>query len=332
MQNTPILPSATTAPQVSTATAPKAQLLSNIASFVHTQSPQVVNHYNVQPVFNVYLSASGRDLGGVADDVNKALQPFRKKLPRGTTIDLRGQVTSMNESFLGLGLGMILAIVLVYLLMVVNFQSWLDPLIIIMALPGAATGILWALFITRTTFNVPSLMGTIMSIGVAVSNSILLVTFANERREEGDTALQAAQAAGFTRLRPVLMTALALILGMLPMALGLGEGGEQNAPLGRAVIGGSTFATITTLFLVPIVYSLLRKKQPEIDRNTAEIDKFIEDEENLVRRHRKEAIDSLGKDDNKDDNKDDSKDDSKNDSKNDDTVDNKTDSAPKSGK
>ena len=192
---------------------------------------------------------------------------------------------------------MILAVALVYLLMVVNFQSWVDPLIIIMALPGAASGILWSLFITHTTFSVPSLMGSIMSIGVATSNSILLVTFANERRMEGDTALQAAQAAGFTRLRPVLMTALALILGMLPMALGLGEGGEQNAPLGRAVIGGSTLATVTTLFFVPIIYSLLRRKQPEIDKNEAEIDKFIEDEENLARDRRREAIDSLGKDD-----------------------------------
>jgi multidrug efflux pump subunit AcrB len=180
--------------------------------------------------------------------------------------------------------------------MVVNFQSWVDPLIIIMALPGAGAGILWALFITRTTFSVPYLMGAIMSIGVATSNSILLVTFANERRLEGDTAMQAAQSAGFTRLRPVLMTALALILGMLPMALGFGEGGEQNAPLGRAVIGGSTLATITTLFFVPIVYSVMRRKQPEINKNQAEIDKFIEDEEKLVHDRRREAIDSLGDD------------------------------------
>ena len=297
LQNTPILPSATTATQVSAASAPTPQLLSNIADFQHTRTPQVINHYNVQPIFDIYLSTEGRDLGGVASDVDKALEPFRKHLPRGTTLDIRGQVNSMNSSFLGLGLGMILAVALVYLLMVVNFQSWVDPLIIIMALPGAASGILWSLFITHTTFSVPSLMGSIMSIGVATSNSILLVTFANERRLEGDTALQAAQAAGFTRLRPVLMTALALILGMLPMALGLGEGGEQNSPLGRAVIGGSTLATVTTLFLVPIIYSLLRRKQPEIDKNEAEIDKFIEDEEKLARDRRREAIDSLGKDD-----------------------------------
>jgi multidrug efflux pump subunit AcrB len=297
LANTPILPSTTTAPQVSAASAPTPQLLSNLADFQHTRTPQVINHYNVQPIYDIYVSTEGRDLGGVSSDVDKALDSFRKHLPRGTTLDIRGQVNSMNSSFLGLGLGMILAVALVYLLMVVNFQSWVDPLIIIMALPGAASGILWSLFITHTTFSVPSLMGSIMSIGVATSNSILLVTFANERRVEGDTALQAAQAAGFTRLRPVLMTALALILGMLPMALGLGEGGEQNAPLGRAVIGGSTLATVTTLFLVPIIYSLLRKKQPEIDKNEAEIDKFIEDEEQLARRRRREAIDSLGKDD-----------------------------------
>ena len=297
LENTPILPSATTAPQVTAASAPTPQLLSNVAEFQHTRTPQVINHYNVQPIFDIYLSTEGRDLGGVASDVDKVLDSFRKHLPRGTTIDIRGQVNSMNSSFLGLGLGMILAVALVYLLMVVNFQSWVDPFIIIMALPGAASGILWSLFITHTTFSVPSLMGSIMSIGVATSNSILLVTFANERRLEGDTALQAAQAAGFTRLRPVLMTALALILGMLPMALGLGEGGEQNSPLGRAVIGGSTLATVTTLFLVPIIYSLLRRKQPEINKNEAEIDKFIEDEEKMARDRRREAIESLGNED-----------------------------------
>ncbi len=176
---------------------------------------------------------------------------------------------------------MIFAVLLVYLLMVVNFQSWIDPFIIITALPGALSGILWMLFVTQTTFNVPSLMGAIMCIGVATSNSILLVTFANDRRAEGDNAIEAALAAGFTRLRPVLMTALALIMGMLPMALGLGEGAEQNAPLGRAVIGGSTVATFTTLFFVPIIYSVLRRKQIEQADDDKEIDRYVADEDDL---------------------------------------------------
>jgi multidrug efflux pump subunit AcrB len=170
----------------------------------------------------------------------------------------------MNDSFVGLGIGIAFAILLVYLLLVVNFQSWVDPFIIIMALPGALSGILWTLFGTHTTFSVPSLMGTIMCIGVATANSILMVTFANERRHEGDNAIQAALAAGHTRLRPVLMTALAMIVGMLPMALGFGEGGEQNAPLGRAVIGGLAVATFTTLIFVPVVYSRLRSKNDEL--------------------------------------------------------------------
>jgi multidrug efflux pump subunit AcrB len=195
----------------------------------------------------------------------------------------------MNSSFLGLGLGLIFAILLAYLLMVVNFQSWVDPFIIIMALPGAMSGILWMLFVTQTTFNVPSLMGALMCVGVAVSNSILLVTFANDRRAEGDTAVEAAVAAGFTRLRPVLMTALALILGMLPMALGLGEGGEQNAPLGRAVIGGATVATFTTLFFVPLVYSYLRRKDTLAIEEEIEIDRYAADEDDLRLKKMREA-------------------------------------------
>jgi multidrug efflux pump subunit AcrB len=177
---------------------------------------------------------------------------------------VRGQVQSMRAAFTGLGAGMVFAIALVYMLMAVNFQSWLDPLIIIMALPGALAGILWMLFVTQTTLNVPALMGAIMSIGVATANSILLVTFANEQRQEGHDAISAALSAGFTRLRPILMTALAMIIGMLPMALGLGEGGEQNAPLGRAVIGGLSMATFATLFFVPVVYSVLRRKLPQL--------------------------------------------------------------------
>ena len=183
---------------------------------------------------------------------------YRAKLAPGNTIVMRGQVESMESAFLRLGLGLVFAAVLVYLLMVVNFQSWLDPFIIITALPGAFVDIVWSLWLWQTTFSVPALMGAIMSIGVATANSILLVTFANEQRAEGKSAFDAALAAGRTRLRPVLMTAAAMIIGMLPMSLGLGEGGEQNAPLGRAVIGGLLVATITTLLFVPVVYSLLR--------------------------------------------------------------------------
>jgi multidrug efflux pump subunit AcrB len=185
---------------------------------------------------------------------------FRPKLAAGSTIIVRGQVESMNTAFGKLGLGLICAAVLIYFLMVVNFQSWTDPFIIITALPGAFAGILWMLFLTHTTFNVESMMGAIMSIGVATSNSILMITFANEQLREGKTALDAAIAAGHTRLRPVLMTALAMIIGMVPMALGLGEGGEQNAPLGRAVIGGLLIATVATLFFVPVVFSVIRHK------------------------------------------------------------------------
>ncbi|MCU1321907.1 MAG: acriflavin resistance protein [Acidobacteriaceae bacterium] len=235
------------------------QLLSNLAQVRHTSSPAVTNHYNVQPVFDIFVNTQGRDLGGVATDIDKILDRYRKHLPPGAQLTVRGQVKSMYESFIGLGLGMIFAVLLVYLLMVVNFQSWLDPLIILTALPGAACGILWMLYLSGTTFNVPSLMGAIMTVGVATANSILMVTFANDQRASGMTAYEAAASAGATRLRPVLMTALAMIIGMLPMSLGLGEGGEQNAPLGRAVIGGLLLATFTTLLIVPLIYSRLRK-------------------------------------------------------------------------
>jgi CzcA family heavy metal efflux pump len=239
------------------------QLLSNLASFRRSSAMAVVSHYNVQPVFDVYASVEGRDLGSVADGVDNVVREMEKKLPRGVFIDVRGQVETMQSSFAGLGLGLVFAIVLVYLLMVVNFQSWLDPFIIMMALPGALAGILWILFVSQTTLSVPSLMGAIMTIGVATANSILLVTFANDLRAQGAGALEAAQAAGITRIRPVLMTALAMIIGMLPMSLGMGEGGEQNAPLARAVIGGLILATVTTLFFVPVIYSLLRKRAPK---------------------------------------------------------------------
>ena len=238
------------------------QVLSDVAQVQHTTSPSVTNHYNVQPVFDVFVNTAGRDLGGVSTDVDRIIKHYSEHLAPGTSLSVRGQVSSMHESFTGLGLGMIFAVLLVYLLMVVNFQSWLDPFIILTALPGAACGILWMLYLSGTTFSVPSLMGAIMTVGVATANSILMVTFANDQRAAGMNAFDAAASAGFTRLRPVMMTALAMIIGMLPMSLGMGEGGEQNAPLGRAVIGGLLVATISTLLIVPIIYSRLRKDHP----------------------------------------------------------------------
>jgi multidrug efflux pump subunit AcrB len=238
------------------------QLLANLVEVGRSVAPEIVNHYNTQPVMDVFANVDRRDLGSVGDAVHKIIAEITPKLPRGTTIDLRGQITTMENSFYRLGVGMIFAVVLVYLLMAVNFQSWMDPFIILMALPGAVAGIVWMLFITQTTFSVPSMMGSIMCIGVATANSILLVVFANDQRVEGLDARSAALSAGHTRIRPVIMTASAMIIGMLPMALGMGEGGEQNAPLGRAVIGGLLLATVTTLFVVPLVYSLLRKNPP----------------------------------------------------------------------
>ncbi len=248
---------------ISSPSARAPQLLSNLATFKRDTTMAVVNHYNVQPVFDVFANVEGRDLGSVATEVRKIIKDIEGKLPRGLFISTRGQMETMDSSFTGLGLGLLFAILLVYLLMVVNFQSWLDPFIIMMALPGALSGILWILFVTQTTLSVPSLMGAIMTIGVATANSILLVTFANEQRIKGDSAISAAMAAGVTRIRPVLMTALAMIIGMLPMSLGLGEGGEQNAPLARAVIGGLILATLCTLYFVPVVYSYLRKSPPK---------------------------------------------------------------------
>ncbi|HVT08062.1 MAG TPA: efflux RND transporter permease subunit [Polyangia bacterium] len=239
------------------------QILSGIASVSPTGSPEQINHYTVQRVVDVGANVEGRDLGAVASDIQKKIQALGK-LPPGMKITLRGQNQVMNDSFHSLGLGLILAALLVYCLMVILFQSWLDPFIIMVAVPGALVGILWMLALTHTTINVESLMGAIMAVGIAVSNSILLVSFANDWRveQEGVTPIQAALEAGRTRLRPVIMTALAMIIGMVPMALGLGEAGEQNAPLGRAVIGGLGLATLTTLFVVPVVYASLRVKLP----------------------------------------------------------------------
>src|ERR1035441_8393261 len=257
---------------VNAATAGAPQVLGNLAQLTPVARPAVVNHYNVQPVIDVYVSTQGRDLGGVASDIMKTLKPFQdpKHLPRGTTIVVRGQIETMQSSFFGLGFGLLGAIVLIYLLIVVNFQSWLDPFIIITALPGALAGICWFLLITRTTLSVPSLTGAVMCMGVATANSILLVSFSRDRMNAGAPARQAALEAGHTRIRPVIMTALAMIIGMLPMALGFGEGGEQNAPLGRAVIGGLLFATVATLFFVPSVFTIIhgrREAQRQSERN-----------------------------------------------------------------
>jgi CzcA family heavy metal efflux pump len=245
----------------------RTEVLGNMASLSPAVMPVVINHHNGAPVFDIYANTQDSDLGSVASKVNRIVKDESKHLPPGTKIVVRGQVESMNEAFDRLGLGLTFAALLVYLLMVVNYQSWLDPFIIICALPGAFCGIVWALFLTQTTFNVPSLMGAIMSIGVATANSILLVTFANELRAQGVAPLEAAVTAGFTRLRPIIMTACAMIIGMVPMALGMGEGGEQNAPLARAVIGGLFVATFATLFFVPLMFTLIHgrdaRKQQE---------------------------------------------------------------------
>jgi multidrug efflux pump subunit AcrB len=237
------------------------QILGNLVSMNTIALPAEISHYNVQPMINVYASVDGRDLGSVAGEVEKRVQSVQGELPRGSHIVLRGQVETMKNSFTGLGYGLIGAIVLAYLLIVVNFQSWLDPFIIITALPGALAGICWILLFTHTTLNVPSLTGAIMCMGVATANSILLVSFAREQMSEGKSPREAALQAGIVRIRPVLMTALAMIIGMLPMAIGLGEGGEQNAPLGRAVIGGLIFATFATLFFVPCVFSIIHGRR-----------------------------------------------------------------------
>src|SRR5580700_3983604 len=231
-----------------------------MASLVSTQRGTgmgVVSHYNVAPVIDIFGSVDGRDLGGVARDMNKIIDSMRGQLPRGSRVMVRGQVQTMRSSYIGLLLGLAFAIMLDYLLIVVNFQSWLDPFIMISALPAALAGIAWFLFITHTTLSVPALMGTIMCMGVATANSILVVSFATEQMTAGKDAVAAALEAGYTRFRPVLMTALAMIIGMVPMAMGMGDGGEQNAPLGRAVIGGLLFATVSTLFFVPTFFSVL---------------------------------------------------------------------------
>jgi multidrug efflux pump subunit AcrB len=250
----------------------QSQLLGDLAKLEHRATPGVVNHYNIQPVFDIFANVQGRDLGAVARDIQKIVDEESRTMAPGNSIEIRGLVENMQTAFTRLGIGFIFAIILVYSIMVINFQSWLDPFIIIMALPGAVSGIIWMLYLTHTTFNVPSLMGSIMSVGVATANSILLVTFANRYLKTGKDSIQAMIDAATTRLRPVLMTALAMIVGMLPMAIGLGEGSEQNVPLGRAVIGGLLLATATTLFFVPVIFTLLRKNANPYIATEEEID------------------------------------------------------------
>jgi multidrug efflux pump subunit AcrB len=255
---------------INSASGSSPQVLANLVTATPVTGPAVVSHYNVAPVVDVYASVDGRDLGGVADDTSEILKTYEKKLPRGTQLHLRGQVETMSSSYSGLIIGLLMSIVLVYLLIVVNFQSWLDPFIIITALPGALAGILWILFLTHTTLSVPALTGAVMCMGVATANSILLISFARERLSEGGDAIQAAMEAGYTRMRPVIMTALAMIIGMVPMALGFGEGGEQNAPLGRAVIGGLSLATVATLFFVPVVFSIVHGRRRQTVQQATE--------------------------------------------------------------
>jgi multidrug efflux pump subunit AcrB len=236
------------------------QLLLNLASFGRRAVPMVTSQLNIRPVFDVHADVQGRDLNSAAHDIDKVLAAHRPAASKAISVTLSGQVDSMRESYAGLFTGIALAIILVYLFLVMNFQSWIDPLIVLMAVPFALGGVLWMLYLSQTPMSVPALMGTLMCIGLTTANSILVVSFANQRMDAGDDPLRAAASAGYTRLRPVLMTASAMILGMVPMALGVGEGGEQNAPLGRAVIGGLLFATFATLIFVPTMYRLLRRR------------------------------------------------------------------------
>jgi len=236
------------------------QLLGGVARVTRSATSLVISHYNIAPVVDIYGNTYGRDLGAVSGDIQKAIASLAKEQPKGTQVTLRGQYATMNTAFSGLGFGLLGAVVLIYLLIVVNFQSWVDPMVIVSALPAALAGIVWMLFTTGTTLSVPALTGAIMCMGIATANSILVVSFARERLADLGDATQAALEAGMVRLRPVMMTALAMIIGMAPMALGMGDGGEQNAPLGRAVIGGLLCATIATLFFVPTVFSLAHRR------------------------------------------------------------------------
>jgi len=244
-----------TAPGVS-----QSPILGGIADVTRATSSAVVSQYDIQPMVQIYATPQGRDLGAVAADVRAIIADTAKQVPKGSSVVLLGQVQTMNSAFSGLLFGLLAAVVLIYLLIVVNFQSWSDPFVIVTALPSALAGIVWMLFTTKTTLSVPALTGAIMCMGVATANSILMVSFAREQLAEGKNPRDAALEAGFVRIRPVIMTALAMIIGMVPMAIGLGEGGEQNAPLGRAVIGGLLFATFATLFFVPCVFSIIHTR------------------------------------------------------------------------
>jgi multidrug efflux pump subunit AcrB len=248
-----------TVPVTSGAAPGQGQLLVNLATFGRGTVPLAISQLNIRPVFDVHADVQGRDLYSAAQDIDRVLAAHRPAATKALTVTLSGQVETMRESYAGLFTGIAFAVILVYLFLVMNFQSWMDPLIVLLAVPFALAGVLWMLFLTATPLSVPALMGTLMCIGLTTANSILVVSFANQRMAAGDDALQAAASAGYTRLRPVLMTAGAMIVGMVPMALGVGEGGEQNAPLGRAVIGGLLFATFATLIFVPTMYRLLRR-------------------------------------------------------------------------
>jgi multidrug efflux pump subunit AcrB len=247
-----------------TAAGAAAQTLGAIADVNRVTRSAVVSQYNIQPLIQIYATTQGRDLGAVAADVQTIVDEMAKDVPKGAQVVLVGQVRTMNSAFAGLLFGLLGAIVLIYLLIVVNFQSWTDPFVIVTALPAALAGILWMLFATGTTLSVPALTGAIMCMGVATANSVLVISFARERLDQLGDPVAAALDAGFVRIRPVLMTALAMIVGMAPMALGLGEGGEQNAPLGRAVIGGLVFATAATLMFVPVVFAMLHGRRARV--------------------------------------------------------------------
>jgi multidrug efflux pump subunit AcrB len=251
LQNVPITATASASPVP--------QVLGGVANISRMSSNAVVSQYNIQPMVQIYATTQGRDLGAVAADVNRIVKETAKDAPKGSTVALLGQVQTMNSAFAGLLFGLLGAIALIYLLIVVNFQSWSDPFVIVSALPAALAGIVWMLFASATPLSVPALTGAIMCMGVATANSVLVISFARERLEELGDPVAAALEAGFVRFRPVLMTALAMIIGMAPMALGLGQGGEQNAPLGRAVIGGLAFATVATLIFVPVVFSIAHR-------------------------------------------------------------------------
>jgi multidrug efflux pump subunit AcrB len=257
------------------------QILGNLAAIQRGSEMATVSHYDIAPVIDIYGNYVNTDLRSVANQLTEIVSRYQKQLPRGSRMVLRGQVQTMNSSFIGLVSGLAFSILLVYLLIVVNFQSWLDPFMIIAALPAALSGIVWMLFITHTHISVPALTGSIMTMGVATANSILVVSFAREQMEENvGNARAAALAAGYTRFRPVLMTALAMIIGMIPMALGLGDGGEQNAPLGRAVIGGLLFATTATLFFVPVFFSMLHGR---LEKRRRQRDETLAEQESLER-------------------------------------------------